>query len=150
MSTDKKKLAQQSHKMTSERRQLFCKYCNLHAVVMSDCSLIAPRKSHAKHKRSVGRIPELRQGRVAHQRHDMSSERSQKSYKYCNLHAVVMSDCSLTATRNSHAKINQWIAYLSTDKQELHDKATKWKVRWGYFFANIGTYMLLSCRIVRW
>ena len=33
-----------------------------------------------------------------------SSERSQKSYKSCNLHAVVMSDCSLIATRHSHAK----------------------------------------------
>ena len=44
-------------KISSERRQKKCKYWNLHAVVMSDCSLIATRNSHAKHNQSVGRIP---------------------------------------------------------------------------------------------
>ena len=33
------------------------KYWNLQTVVMSDCSLIATRNSHAKHKKLVGRIP---------------------------------------------------------------------------------------------
>jgi len=32
------------------------KYWNLQSVVMSECSLIATRNSHAKHKKSVGRI----------------------------------------------------------------------------------------------
>jgi len=62
-------------------------------------------KSHANtHKLVTFLIPEHRQGRVAHQMHELSSERIQKSYKYWNLHAVVMSDYSLIATRNSHAK----------------------------------------------
>ena len=34
----------------------------------------------------------------------MGSERRQKNCKYWNLHTVVMSDCSLIATRNSYAK----------------------------------------------
>jgi len=145
--------------MKSEMRLLFCKYWNLHAVVMSDCSLIATRKSHAKHNKSVGRIPERgqtrhlnfsastsgnkkrksvcwrgtydlfrwkqsmnskphahkhklvtflipehRQGRVARQSHKMRSVRRQLFGENCNLHAVVMPDCSLIATRKSHAK----------------------------------------------
>jgi len=62
-------------------------------------------KSHAnKHKLVTFLIPEHRQTRVTHQMHEMRSERSEKSHKYWNLHAVVMSDCSLIATRNSHAK----------------------------------------------
>ena len=62
-------------------------------------------KSHAnKYKFVTFLIPEHRQARVAHQRHQISSEKSQKSYMYWNLHAVVMSDCSFIATRNLHAK----------------------------------------------
>ena len=62
-------------------------------------------RSHAnKHKLVTFLIPEHRQNRVAHQRHEMGSERCQKNCKYWNLQAVVMSDCSLIATRNSHAK----------------------------------------------
>jgi len=49
---------------------------------------------------------EARQKRLSHQRHEMGSDRRQKNCKYWNLHAVVMSDCSLIATRNSHAKIH--------------------------------------------
>jgi len=93
--------------MGSERRQKNCKYWNLHAVVMSDCSLIAARNSHAKHNQLVGRIPRIhehRQKRVAHQRHGMGSERRQTNSKYWNLRPVVISDCSLIATRKSHAK----------------------------------------------
>ena len=79
---------------------------------MSDYSLIATRNSHAKHNKSVGRIPEHRQSRVAHQRHEMGSERRQKNSKYWNLHPVVMSDCSLIATRKSHAKHNQLVGRI--------------------------------------
>ena len=62
-------------------------------------------KSHAnKHKLVTFLIPEHRQTRVAHQRHEMGSERRQKNIKYRNLRPVVMSDCSLIATRNSHAE----------------------------------------------
>ena len=91
-------------------------------------------KSHAnKHKLVTVLIPEHRQNRVAHQRHEMSSERSQKSYKYWNLQAVVMSDCSLIATRNSHAKHKKSVGripevrkrdlgsctHVSTDKRDI-------------------------------
>ena len=91
-------------------------------------------KSHAnKHKLVTFLIPEHRQARVVHQRHEMSSERGQKSYKYWNLQAVVMSDCSLIATRNSHAKHNQsvvripevhkrdmgWCTHVSADKRDI-------------------------------
>ena len=51
------RVAHQRHEMGIERRQKNCKYWNLQAVVMSDYSLIATRNSHAKHKKSVGRIP---------------------------------------------------------------------------------------------
>ena len=50
--------------MSSERRPKRYKYWNLHAVVMSDYSLTATRNSHAKHKKSVGRIPERGQTRL--------------------------------------------------------------------------------------
>ena len=70
-------------------------------------------KSHAnKYKLVTFLIPEHRQGRVVHQRHEMSSERSQKSYKYSNLRPVVMSDYSFIATRNSHAKHNQSVGRI--------------------------------------
>ena len=106
--------------MGSERRQKNCKYWNLHAVVMSNCSLIATRNSHAKHNQLVDRIPRIpehRQGRVVHQRYEMSSERSQKSCKYWNLHAVVMSDYSLITTRNSHAKHNISVDHIPEHRQ---------------------------------
>ena len=73
-----------------------------------------------KNNHLVGRIPrgaEHRQGRVAHQRHEMSSEWSQKSYKYWNLQAVVMSDYSLIATRNSHAKHNKSVDRIPEHRQ---------------------------------
>ena len=38
--------------------------------------------------------------------------------------------------------INQLVAYLSTDKAELHIKDMKWVVRGGKKIANIGTYAL--------
>jgi len=79
---------------------------------MSDYSLIATRNSHAKHNKSVGRIPEHRQGRVAHQSHQMSSERRQKNCKNRNLHPVVMLNCSLIATRKSHAKHNKSVGRI--------------------------------------
>ena len=107
LSTDKSRVTHQRHEMGSEGRPNQCKYWNLRPVVMPECSLIATRNSHAKHNQSVGRIPEHWQERVAHQRHEMSSERSQKSYKYWNLHAAVMSDYTLIATRNSHAKTQE-------------------------------------------
>jgi len=45
---------------------------------------------------------------------------------------------------------NQTTLYvLSTDKAELHIKGMKWVVRGGKKIANIGTYALQSCRIVR-
>jgi len=82
------RVARQRHKMRSERRQLFWKYWNLHPVVMSDCSFIATRNSHAKHNKLVGRIPripELRQSRVAHQRHEISSENRTKKLQILEL-----------------------------------------------------------------
>ena len=57
LSTDRRRIGHQSHTMSSERRPNQCKYWNLHAVVMSECSLIATRNSHAKHNKSVHRIP---------------------------------------------------------------------------------------------
>jgi len=49
--------------MGSERRPTQCKYWNLRPVVMPECSLIATRNSHAKHNKSVVRIPEHRQAK---------------------------------------------------------------------------------------
>ena len=45
--------------------------------------------------------------------------------------------------------INQWFAYLSTDKAELQIKDMKSVVRGGKKNADIGTYILQTCRIVR-
>jgi len=115
LSTDKTELHIKDMKSVVRGGQKNCKYWNLHPVVMSDCSLIATQKSHAKHKKSVRRIPrgaEHRQNRVAHQRHEMDSERRQKKIKYWNLHPVVMSDCSLIAPRNSHAKHNKSVVRI--------------------------------------
>ena len=49
--------------MKSEVRgaQNIAKKRNLLSVVMPECSLIAPRNSHAKHNQLVGRIPERRE-----------------------------------------------------------------------------------------
>jgi len=64
------------------------------------------------HKLVTFLISEGRQSRVAHQRYEMGGERRQKNGKYWNLHAVVMSDCSLIATQNSHAKHNQLVGRI--------------------------------------
>jgi len=50
--------------------------------------------------------------RVEHQRHKMSSEGRPKKCKYWNLPTVVMSDCSLIATRNLHAKHNKLVCHV--------------------------------------
>ena len=63
LSADKRRVAHQRHEMGSERRPNQCKYWNLRPVVKSECSLIATRKSHAKHNQLVGRIPEHRQAK---------------------------------------------------------------------------------------
>ena len=178
--------------MGSERRPYQCKYWNLRPVVMPECSLIATRNSHAKHNKSVGRIPEHRQAKdyyakdykrscfgseikgrnsrnltVCTNTHDRLKVRNtsricQKTIKplsmrwtptnkscttkpqnekweeatflqICNLQSVVMSDCSLIATRNSHAKHNQsvgripevrerdmgWCTHVSADKRDI-------------------------------
>ena len=80
-----RRVAHKRHEMRSERSEKSYKYWNLHSVVMSDYSLIATRNSHAKHNQSVGRIPERGQGRVAHQRHEMSSERESKKLQILEL-----------------------------------------------------------------
>jgi len=59
LSADKRRVAHQHHTMGSERRPNQCKYWNLRPVVMPECSLIATRNSHAKHNKSVGRIPDF-------------------------------------------------------------------------------------------
>ena len=78
-------------------------------------------KSHAnKHKLVTFLIPEHRQSRIAHQRYEMGSERRQKNSQYCkywNLHAVVISDYSLIATRNSHAKHNKSVGRIPEHRQ---------------------------------
>ena len=38
--------------------------------------------------------------------------------------------------------INQWVAYLRYDKEDLHTIDMKWVVRGGQKIANIGTYRL--------
>ena len=57
LSTDKAELHIKDMKSVVTGGQKNCKYWNLHAVVMSDCSFIATRNSHAKHNKSVGSIP---------------------------------------------------------------------------------------------
>ena len=64
LSTDKRRVAHQSHIMSIEKRPNQCKYWSLPPVVMSDHSLIATRNSHAKHNKSVGHIPERGQTRL--------------------------------------------------------------------------------------
>ena len=59
LSTDKEDLHIKDMKSVVRGGQKNCKYCNLHPVVMSDCSLIATRNSHAKHNKLVGRIPRV-------------------------------------------------------------------------------------------
>ena len=55
---------------------------------------------------------EVRDRRLTHQRHQMSSERRQKKCKYLNLHTIIMSHCSLIATRNVHAKHNKLVCHV--------------------------------------
>ena len=55
--TDKAELHIKDMKSVVRGGQKNCEYWNLHPVVMSDCSFIATRNSHAKHNKSVGRIP---------------------------------------------------------------------------------------------
>ena len=70
-------------------------------------------KSHAnKHKLVTFLTPEHRQNRVAHQRHEISSERRSKKLQILNLRPVVMSDCSFIAIRNSHAKHNKLVGRI--------------------------------------
>ena len=57
LSTDKAELHIKDMKWVVRGGQKNCKYWNLRPVVMSDCSFIATRNSHAKHNKSVGRIP---------------------------------------------------------------------------------------------
>ena len=60
----------------------------------------------------------------------MSSERRQKKCKYLNLLPIVMSDCSLIATRNVHAKHNKLVCHvgytvLRYEKEDSHIKDIK-------------------------
>ena len=76
--------------------------------------------SHVKFtcpKQSVSKTPplhgaEVRERRLTHQRHQMSSERRQKKCKYLNLHTIIMSHCPLIATRNLHAKHNKLVCHV--------------------------------------
>ena len=123
------------------------KYWNLHAVVMSDCSLIATQNSHAKNNISVVRIPrgaEHRQSRVAHQRHDISSERRSKKFKILELTACshvglfVHSHPKFTCQTQSISGLHTW----APTEEELDIKVIQWVVRGGQINANIRTYAL--------
>ena len=94
--------------------------------------------SHPKftcQKQSVSKTPplhgaEVRERRLTHQIHQMSSERRQKKCKYLNLLPIVMSDCSLIATRNVHAKHNKLVCHvgytvLRYEKEDSHIKDIK-------------------------
>jgi len=113
---------------------------------MSDCSLIATRNSHAKHNQLVGRIPriaEVRQRRLAHQRHEMLSERRPKNCKYWNLHPVVMLDYPSIATRNSHAKHNKSVCRKPEVRQRiLAHQRNEMSSEKRQKNSNIGTYTL--------
>ena len=84
------------------------------------------KKNESEKVFQVAQVPlgaEHGEKRVEHQRHKMSSEGRPKKCKYWNLPAVVMSDCSLIATRNLHAKHNKLVCHvgyteLSTEKGE--------------------------------
>ena len=65
LSTDKAELHIKDMKSVVRGGQKNCKYWNLRPVDMSDCSFIATRNLHAKHKKSVGRIPRGAEGRQA-------------------------------------------------------------------------------------
>jgi len=93
----KKRLSHQRHEMGSDRRKKNCKYWNLHAVVMSDCSLIATRNSHAKHNKLVGRIPEHRQAR------DYYAKENKRSYFGSGIKG--RNSWNLTACTNTHNRL---------------------------------------------
>jgi len=109
---DKRRVVHQSPEIGSEGRQKNCKYWNLHAEVTSNCSLIATQNSHAKHNESVGRIPEHQQKKSCTSKDEMISERRPNHCKYGNLRPVVMSNCSLIGTRNSHATHNKSVGRI--------------------------------------
>jgi len=125
---------------------MFYKNWNLHPVVMSDWSLIATRNSHAKHNQLVFHIPEVRQRRLVHQRHKISSDRRPTNCKYWNLQAVVISNCSLIATRKSHVKHNQSVRRIyrvpehrqKTVEHQSHEMSSERRTR----IAKIATYLL--------
>ena len=66
-------------------------------------------------------------GMTSNHRHEMSSERRQRNCKYLNLHPVIMSDCSVTHTQNSHAKHNKSVGSHPERRQTrlLSLRATK-------------------------
>jgi len=98
LSADKRIVSHQSHTMGSERRPNQCKYWNLRPVVIPECSLIATRNSHAKHKKSVRRIPEVRKRDTEVM---YAGECRQKGHFFLNF----LTNWSVESTNAAHTKI---------------------------------------------
>jgi len=108
LSTDKRKLAHQRYKMSSERRQYFCKYWNLQTVVMSDC-FIAARKSHAKHNKSVG-ILERGQTRLLNFSESTSGNKKKENVCWRGTYFLFRWKQSMDA--KSHANKHKLVTFL--------------------------------------
>jgi len=87
------------------------------------------KKNESEKVFQVAQVPlgaEVRDRRLTHQRHQMSSERRQKKFKYLNLHTIIMSYCSLIATRNLHAQNNQLVRHLHYTVLRSVERDRRW------------------------
>jgi len=132
------------HAMSSEKRQFFCKYWNLHPVVMSDCSLIATRNAHAKHNQLVGRIPRIAEVRQMRLLSLWAIESGNKTRKECAEHLHTIFDESIHEFRPT-CQVTQ-VSHVShtwaLTKKSCTSKGMQWEVKGGKTIANIGTYTL--------
>jgi len=115
--------------MSREGRQFFRQYWNLPTVVMSDCSLIATRDSHAKHNQSVSRIPELRQKRLSSFRVILSANKKEKVVRWRGTYILFKWKPSMYS--EPHANKNKLVTFLRANKTFEFLSKHKWKQKEG-------------------
>jgi len=108
--------------MGSERRQKNCKYWNLHAVVMSNCSLIATRNSHAKHNQLVDRIPRIpERGQTRLLNFSASTSRNKKRKNVRLRGTYVLFRWKQSMYSKSHANKHKLVTFLIPEVCETRE-----------------------------
>ena len=110
------RVAHQSHEIGSEGRPKNCKYWNLHSVVMSDCSLIATRNSHAKHNKSVDGIPERGQTRLLSYSASTSGNENRKGV--CWRGTYILFRWKQSMNSKSHANKHKLVTFLIPERRQ--------------------------------